>query len=78
MPTHRVSLQEIAEFLRPKFPNTDIKFSPDAPGFEQINRISGNRFVKDLGYRLPSLESSIRHQIDTARQERQLLILFDR
>lgn len=78
VPTHRVSLQEIAEFLRSELPSTDIKFSPDAPGFEQINRMSGNRLANDLGYRLPSFESSIRHQIDTARHERQLPTLFDR
>ena len=78
VPTHRVSLQQIAEFLRSEFSSTDIKFSPDAPGFEQVNRMSGNRPANDLGYRLPSFESSIRHQLDTARDVQQLPTLFDR
>lgn len=77
VPTHRVSLQQISELLSSALSGTDVKFAPDASGFEQINRMNGSRLATDLGYQLPPFETSMRHQIDTARRERQLPPLFD-
>jgi len=71
VPTHRVSLGEIADKLRAILPDADIAFAPDATSFEQINRMDGTRLERDLGYTPPPLEDRIRHQIDVARQERQ-------
>lgn len=69
---HRASLGGIADMLRETIPDADIVFEPDAPGFVQINRLSGARLERDLGYAPPSLADRIRDQIDTARRERQL------
>ena len=72
VPTHRASLREIASTVSSVLPDAQISFMPDASGFEQINRMTGTQLASDLGYKIPPLETSIRHQIDTARLERQL------
>ncbi len=77
VPTHRASLREIASTVSSVLPEAQISFMPDASGFEQINRMTGRRLSADLGYKTPPLETSIRHQIDTARRERQLQPVSD-
>ena len=72
VPTHRTSLRDIASTVSSILTDADISFSPDALGFAQINRMTGSRLASDLGYKIPPLEKSIRHQIDTARREHQL------
>jgi UDP-glucose 4-epimerase len=74
---HRASLADIAGHVRALLPAAEIGFAPDAPGFEQINRQSGARLERDIGYRMPSLRERIRDQINTARRERQMPALAD-
>ena len=69
---HRASLGDIAGMVRDLLPDADISFSPDATGFVQINRLSGERLEDEVGYTPPSLRYRIRDQIDTVRRERQL------
>ena len=71
LPTHRVSICEIAEKLRAILPDAEIAFAPDAAGLEQINRMDGTRLKCNLGYTPPSLDDRIRHQIDVAHRKRQ-------
>jgi UDP-glucose 4-epimerase len=63
-----VSAMELAELVRRWLPEAEIHFDESRPPTPLIDRMSGERLEREIGFRLRPLADGIRHHIKESRQ----------
>jgi nucleoside-diphosphate-sugar epimerase len=71
-PNTAITVEAAADIIRDLIPVAQIDYTDNAAAYSSITQVDGSRFVRDIGYQPPSIESRIRDQINEARVERQM------